>query len=279
MFVTIINDCIDDNVKGRLGTRVASLFGVSPTYVGVGGHLQTDNSVDPAEHEAAGCLIDVLDAAEDKGVVLVNVANRHAKGKKWPNGTPFGYFHIDDTLVVSTIDGYSLSLIKKLNLTDTIYVLDIPTVMNHLVRKDLVTEALAEHVIHTQFRSFEFEHRVARWLLDEIALPHEEYAISEVEDLPESIWYIDNFGNTKTTILPEDIEFEVGKKIQTRFGLVPCYNRLKDVPNHEPALIIGSSGYKEQRFVEFIVQGVSAEKQYNLSVGDRVLYSTIDKPI
>jgi hypothetical protein len=134
MFVTIINDCTDANVVGRQGTRVASLFGVSPTYVGVGAGLQSDNSADPAELEAAGCLIDVLDAAdEEKGVVLVNVANRHSKGKKWPNGTPFGYFYYRNTLVVSTIDGVVLSLVKKLKLVDFVFVMDIPTVLTELV--------------------------------------------------------------------------------------------------------------------------------------------------
>ncbi len=271
MFVTIINDCTDDNVKGRLGTRVASLFGTAPTYVGVGMNLVTDNASDPAEYEAAGCLIDVIDAANSEGVVLVNVANRHGKGKRWPNGTPFGYFILDNVLVVSTIDGLTLSLIKKLGLTDVIRLMDIPTVTKLLAKKDIITQDLAHHITHTQFRSFEFEPRVAKWISEGVVIPHEDYSIANVQTIPNAIWYVDNFGNTKTTLLPKDIAFEPGKKIPTRFGEVTCYSRLKDVPNGETAFIIGSSGYKEQRFLEFVVQGVSAAEKFNLSAGSPIL--------
>lgn len=272
MFVTVINDCLDDNVKGRVGTRIAALFGTPPTFVGVGGRLQSDNAADPAEYEAAGCLIDVLDAAEDAaGVVLVNVANRHAKGKKWPNGTPFGYFYVENKLVVSTIDGLSLSLIKKLKLTDTIQLLDIPALVKHLVGEKVISQELADHITHTQFRSFEFQPRVAKWLSDGINVPYTQYSILNTPDAPPAIWYIDNFGNTKTTILPHDIDFIPGKKVQTPFGVVRCYERLKDVPNHETALIIGSSGYKNQRFIEFVVQGLSAAERYNLHIGSQLV--------
>lgn len=267
MFVTVINDCTDFNVRGRIGTRVAGLFGVAPTYVGVGGKLSANNHADPAEYEAAGCLVDVLDTAEGKGVVLVNVANRHAKGKRWPNGTPFGYFWVQNVLVVSTIDGYSLSLIKKLHLASEIRVFDIPTVMQELARRNVVEEQLAEQIIHTQFRSLEFEPRAAKWLADKIDLPSTVYPLSEIETMPPAVWYIDNFGNCKTTLLPEDIDFAKGKVVQTRFGDVPCFARLKDVPNGHIAFIIGSSGYGDKRFLELVMQGVSVAKKKQLTVG------------
>src|SRR5688572_12965729 len=98
MFVTIINDCKDENAFGRQATKAAALFGCSIVTVGV------DSDI-----EAAGNLIDCLDAGEGKeGVILVNVAPRHGDAKKWPNGTPFGYFLYKETLVVTSIDGLTL---------------------------------------------------------------------------------------------------------------------------------------------------------------------------
>ena len=77
MFVTIINDCRDPNALGRQATRAASLFDCSVTPIGVENDL-----------EAAGMLVDVLDAAEDrKGVILVNVAPRQSSGKKHDNAS------------------------------------------------------------------------------------------------------------------------------------------------------------------------------------------------
>lgn len=75
MFCTIISDCQDDNVFGRQKTRIAALFGSSIdaiTMIGVSNEL-----------EAAGNLVDVLDAAGGaSGIVLVNVAPRDDKAKQ-----------------------------------------------------------------------------------------------------------------------------------------------------------------------------------------------------
>lgn len=275
MFCTIINDCLDANAVGRQGTRVASLLGVSPTFVGVGGVLTYENEFDAAEIQAAGCLIDVLDAAEGReGLVLVNVANRHAKGKRWPNGTPFGYFWYGKTLVVSSIDGMVLSLAKKMGVTDQINVMDVGEVMQFLAQQQHVTSEVAEHVAQTQFRSFDFTPRVGPYLLEHEEVPHEVVLFEQADflvDVPKGVWFVDNFGNVKTTILPEEIGFADGKVVKTKLGEVKCYARLKDVPNKETALIVGSSGIGDKRFVELVVQGVSAAEQYGLRVGDNIL--------
>lgn len=272
MFITIITDCTDENVRARLGTRVNALFGIPPNIIGVGGNLSFDNSHDPAEYEAAGCLIDTLDAAGDgQGIILANVANRHGKGKKWPNGTPFAYCYIRNTLVVSTIDGLVLSLLKKLKLVDSINILDIPSVVNGLARDKIITKTLAEQIINTQFRSFEFQPRVAKWLNDEKNIPSTTISINEMADIDKNIWFIDNFGNCKTTILPNEVEFQPGKGISTKLGNIKCFERLKDVPDGETAFIIGSSGYEDKRFVEFVVQGESAVKKYNLYPGIKII--------
>ncbi len=284
MFVTLITDCKDDNALGRSTTRLSTLFECNVTTIGVNGW--------DADLEAAGNLIDMLDAsAGKKGVILVNVAPRHKSGKKWPNGTPFGFFHYKETLVVISVDGLSLSLVKKLGIVNHINVMDIPTVMKYLKQQGIVSKDLVEHISHTQFRSFEFLPRVAAWLAEGIEIPSEKYPLKNVPHLPKAIWWIDNFGNVKTTLLPEDIGFKAGKKVffptslrggttkqsvvtkvdsgQARMTLI-CYNRLKDVPEDKPALIIGSSGLDEKRFLEIVVQGKSAEKELNLKSGQDI---------
>jgi S-adenosylmethionine hydrolase len=120
------------------------------------------------------------------------------------------------------------------------------------------------------FRSFEFIPRAAKWLTDGLQLPYKPYAISNTPDAPASIWFVDNFGNCKTTLRAEDVAFETGKQITTTVGPLTCYNRLKDVPDHQPALIIGSSGYNEDRFLELVIQGKNAAKQYNLTSGSLI---------
>lgn len=303
MFVTLITDCKDGNALGRSLTRLSTLFDCNITSVGVNGW--------DADLEAAGNLIDILDAsAGEKGVILVNVAPRHKSGKKWPNGTPFGYFHYKETLVVISIDGLTLSLVKKLKLVDEINLMDIPTVMNSLKQQAIVDQELVDHIIHTQFRSFEFVPRVAAWISQGIEIPSEKYALTNVPDAPNAIWWIDNFGNIKTTLLPEDVSFEPGKIISLQTSLrgaelskdsatkqsdqqeqsneitfapylreggdpsntvkLTCYNRLKDVPEKEPALIIGSSGLGANRFLEIIVQGISAQNHFQLKSGQEI---------
>jgi S-adenosylmethionine hydrolase len=110
--------------------------------------------------------------------------------------------------------------------------------------------------------------RLAKWLWDGLELPYEEYSMDQVPDAPKAVWWIDNFGNCKTTILPEEIAFEHGKIVQTKYGEFTCYNHLKDVPNEVTALIIGSSGLEHKRFVEFVIQGKSAAAKFGLSTGD-----------
>ncbi|MBI1839007.1 MAG: hypothetical protein HYR95_01760, partial [Candidatus Colwellbacteria bacterium] len=103
MNITIINDCRDANAAGRQAARAATLLGGTVAFIGVTNDL-----------EASGNLIDALDAIEGKGgIVLVNVAPRNGTAKKWENGTPFGYFWYKETLVLASVDGLTLSLVKK----------------------------------------------------------------------------------------------------------------------------------------------------------------------
>jgi S-adenosylmethionine hydrolase len=108
---------------------------------------------------------------------------------------------------------------------------------------------------------------MAKWVYENEDVPAEEMSLDEVPDAPKTVWWVDNFGNSKTTSLPEEIGFEAGKKIQTKVGEFTCYNRLKDVPNGEIGLIIGSSGYQNKRFLEIDIQGKSAAKELGLHSG------------
>lgn len=263
MFVTIITDCHDDGTKNRQTTRSASFFNTYISFVG----LDSYNEI-----EAAGNIIDTLDAAEDNpGIIMANCAPRHGKAKKWKNGTPFGYFKYKNTLIVSTVDGYMLSLAKKFGLIDKMYVTDIPTVLEEMVKIGQFPEDMRIPVINTQFRSFEYMPRLAKWVHEGVNVPAEELPLEEIADAPHVVWWVDNFGNCKTTMLAEEIGHEAGKKLKTRFGEIICYDRLKDVPNGETGLIIGSSGLGKKRFIEFVIQGKSAAGKFDIKTGDTII--------
>lgn len=272
MFVTVITDCADSNASARQVTRYQSFLGVPAHLIGL--NMETTNlDVHPShgELEAATNLIDSLDAAEgNRGVVVGNVAPRQGQGKHWPNGTPFGYFHYKNTLVIATIDGLILSLVKKLGLTDHIKMFDVPTVVDDMIARGYLDQSKRDLIAKSQFRSYEFVPRVAKWLTEGVELKHERYDISNVPDAPRVISYVDNFGNTVTTMLPEDIDFEAGKVIETKFGPVTCYDRLKDVPNGETAFIIGSWGLENKRWVSLVIQGHSAAAKYGLMPGTEI---------
>lgn len=262
MYVTIITDCQDDGTKNRQTTRAAAYFNTYISFVG----LDSYNEI-----EAAGNIIDTLDAAEgQEGIIMANCAPRHGKAKKWKNGTPFGYFQYKKTLIVATVDGYMLSLAKKFGLIETMYVTDIPTVLEAMIHQNKFPEDLRTPLIDTQFRSYEYMPRLAKWVHEGVKIPAEIIPLQDIADTPHVVWWIDNFGNCKTTMLAEEIGHEHGKKLHTRFGEVTCYNRLKDVPNGETALVIGSSGLGRKRFIEFVIQGKSAAKTYSVSTGDSI---------
>lgn len=246
---------------GRQATRISTLFGLNPSLVAINNY---------SELEAAGNIIDVLDASDGQnGVLLVNSAPRHKK--KWPNGTPFAYFYYKKTLVATTIDGLCLSLVKKFGLVDEICLTDVPTVVDYMIKEGHLDPHLRDTISKSQFRSFDYLPRLAKWIEDGLEIPHEKYLIEKVEDVPNAIWWVDNFGNCKTTLLREDIGFEPGKIIKTKFGEFKCYTQLRDVPLGEAALTIGSSGLHDKRFLEIIVQGKSAAEKFGIIVGSKVV--------
>ena len=259
MFITVINDCADDNAVGRQATRVQSLLGQSPAFVGVGSDL-----------EAAGNLVDIIDAAHGQaGIVLVNVAPRGGEGARFANGTPFCSFVVGKTTVYASVAGLTLSLVKKLGLTDAIEVFDVPTVLAEIVKRKLLPHDVAQQVAATQFRSYEFLPRLAHWRNSGIVVPSVRQAIETITEAPQAVWWVDNFGNCKTTILPQEIGFAAGKKVNLKplAQDLSCYFALKDAPTTEPSLVVGSSGFGDKRFLEIVLRGGNAATRSVLNSG------------
>ncbi|KKS18978.1 MAG: hypothetical protein UU76_C0010G0012 [Parcubacteria group bacterium GW2011_GWC1_41_7] len=269
MFITVITDCTSQNDIGRQETRLISLFDSPVSFVGVNSSLDLDATL-----ETAGNLIDILDAAEEReGVVIVNVAPRGDKsdGK---NGTSFCYFKYKNILVLSTIKGYTLSLIKKLKLVDSINLLDIEKVTDTTISNKLIDKVTGQRIIKSQFRSFDFAPRVAKWLKDGISLPSTPDLLSTISAVPNFIWFIDSFGNAKTTILTQDLRLKAKGKIKTTVGIFRYYDRLKDIPYGETAIYTGSSGLGNKRFLEIATQGRegSAAKTLTLKIGEEIKF-------
>ena len=257
MNITIINDCKDENAKGRQLARINSIFKCSANFIGVLNEL-----------EAAGNIIDILDAnGNDDGIILVNVAPRNGKAKKYLNGTPFGFFWYKNTLVVSSIDGFVLSLVKKLKVTSIISVLDIPKTLDILIKENRLPNHLKNHVVNNQFRSYEYLPRIAAFLFKNKQIKSKGIGIDFFPDAPKAIWWVDNFGNCKTTVLSTEINRNKYLSNDKTKNL-KYYPRLKDVPNKKPALVTGSSGLERKRFVELVIQGSNASKFFNLFSGD-----------
>jgi hypothetical protein len=242
----IINDCRDANAAARQIARAQALLHCPVSFIGVVNDL-----------EAGGNLIDTLDAIQDENAfVLVNVAPRHGHAKQWENGTPFCYFRYRNTLVIASVDGLTLSLVKKLRLVEAVNVLDIPTCLDIMDHDATLGPELKHNIINTQFRSYEFLPRVAAYLQTHRDIQSDVLAIDAISDAPDAVWWVDNFGNCKTTLLFSDLTPNVREKHALRY-----YDRLKDVPDKEIAFITGSSGLSNDRFLEICRQGSSAAEK------------------
>ncbi len=250
-FFGIVTDCDCRNAAGRQSLRVQSLCGLLPQVIGARNDL-----------EAAGHIVDALDAARcngGEGILLANVAPRNGLREKWPNGTPFCYIYIGKTLLVSTVAGQTLSLVKKLQLAETMHVLDIPTVMKWAVKKRLISSSEAENVTTTQFRSYEFLPRVALWIAARWKVPGQKMQVRDVvPDAPLAVWYVDDpFGNCKTTVLK-------GERNLTRFADLDFSEQLADVTPKNLSWVVGSSGFGTHRWLELVVNGESAAKRLSV---------------
>ncbi len=258
MFTTFINDCRDDNARARQTSRVGALLNTNLSFIGVDSDL-----------EAGMQLIDILDATSgQEGLVLVNVAPRGNDTKHHENGTPFAYTWYQKTLIISSVDGYALSALKRLKVVQEIHLLDIHLASAAMQKAGFITETEAKRIPLSQFRSFDFTPRVGIFMIQGNHLPSTVYAQDQIPALPPAIWNIDNFGNCKTTLLPSDLNMD--NPIHTRFGDLTFYNRLHDVPDAEVALVKGSSGIDDFRFVEILMQRRNFAKNSSAKIGDDI---------
>lgn len=257
--ISYISDCQDDNARGRIQIKLKKLFPNSQiTFIGA-----------KNEFEAGFNIIDSIDAGSD--FIFANVAPRYGNAKKWENGTPFGRLKYNNIDIFTTIDGYTLSLLQKISQKKLeVEVYDIPKVVPFFD----ISDDEKEKIIHTQFRSLNYLPLLGYELYHKHKLPFEIF--DEIPDQPHGICWIDCFGNAKTSILPEELDLKIGQEkilqINNQKIIVKHLPRLKDLPDNEVGLIVGSSGLNEKRFLEIMIQGGSAEKKLKLKTGDLISF-------
>jgi hypothetical protein len=195
--------------------------------------------------------------------------------KKWDNGTPFCAFKTGQTLVVSTYEGQTLALARDFGIVDTVELFDIPTVTAAAVEWGDLTPEEAKRINDTQFRSLEFMPLVAYWIWQGKPVPSTPQPLAELPSAEGRAWFIDNFDNIKTTLLPKDVDFADGKEVTLEGGITAtCYTRLTDVPKGKVALTIGSSGHGNNRFLELVIgHRGRAASELNIGIGASLLRS------
>lgn len=279
-----LTDCTDPNAVARLSARLAALFGHTPTILPLAG-------ADP-EGTAALTLLDLLRSGGEllggagrPTVVLVNIAPRDGH---WPNGVPFCYFRHGGHLVISTLNQRVLEPLRRhLGVTE-VAVTDVREVVEAAAAgwADL-RPAEIEEIVRTQFRSLWYVPLLARWLVDARPVPARTEAVAAsgdgrgrnrtdgtdgTDDLVARVAVVDNFGNCKLDLPAEALpgyaaggDLAVFDQISGLRREVRCYPRLVDVPDGEPGLITGSSGFG---FAELVVRGGSAARLFGLHEGD-----------
>lgn len=246
--ITIISDCKDPNARARQEIFYRALLGnVHITFIGVEHEL-----------EASGCLIDAIDAYKGtKGIIIVNVAPRGNK-EKYPNGVPFCFADFQNLKIIGTPNCFSLA--KKFELISHAFETDVETVCQKFLTKDESTR-----IAKSQFRSYEYLPHLAHWLSKGEEIPSNKIEIPDFGN-QNYIWYVDCFGNCKTTRIHDNL-----KASQRPFLRFKFKDTLADVPNDGMFYYIkGSSGYADKRFFEIVIQKGSAAKIMNKKVGDKI---------
>lgn len=278
----IITDCSDPNAQARQEVRFANLFGIRPMFVG----LTADRELQ--DLETAGLLVDVLDAADTHthepqkpNVILANVAPRGDDVREhWENGTPFCHFNVAGNTVLAPFEGRALLLAQKLGLVSAVNVLDIRTVTKFLTAEDVLKRPIARAINDSQFRSLHFLPLAARELIKGRNLPAKPEQLKPAPQVEPTAWYVDSFGNLKTTLLKADVNFQPGKVVKLANGeKAVCYRRLADVPTDELALTVGSSGYGTRRWLEVVIQKGDAAKELGFKIGSPMLDGVVERPL
>jgi len=292
-----INDCFyhgEANATVRAAGRIAACR-TSFNFVPV--------SLREEPNTLAFQLEEVLQTSQgEKMVIGANLASRdiiqHIKSNHLniENGLPFVAFWYMQTLVITTANPEVIRTIMNLSASGAlvdqnnspvshIAVLEIADVLNIIPSHYYYTnsariqgkteEEMKNYIIHTQFRSMYFVPLAADAIMQgdlpleklkniPLAQLDSEFSSQYSKYWPKkSIHYIDNFGNCKTGLRADDINFVPGSKYEVSFedfGTIEltAYSRLTDVPSKQPALIPGSSGFgydRNSRRLEFVING------------------------
>lgn len=250
-------DCKDPNALTRLEARLTTLFENSQIY-GVG--INSDI-------EASGCILDTLDAlriGNKPAIIIGNLAPR--SDKHYKNGAPFYIGKVGKVIIVATQTCFTL--LSKYKLIDTIYETDVETVC-----KKFLPKKEADRIANSQFRSFEYVPRLAKWVYEKKKIPATEHKIVTTNE--DQIWWVDNFGNCKTTITEKELHKNIVNnkatlKIHNKKVTLPFYQKLADVPKKGLGMIIGSSGYGDTRFAEIVKQGGNASLVFKIISGTKI---------
>ena len=124
-----------------------------------------------------------------------------------------------------------------------------------------------QRITNSQFRSFDFLPRVASWIVEKRNIPFNKYDLSKIPNSPSAFWLVDNFGNTKTTLLKEEINLDAENNAVIKIAGKPIkfsfYNMLNNLPDKAIGITFGSSGIGEKRFLEIIFRSGNAGKELN----------------
>jgi len=224
------------------------------------------------DYEAALNLVDQIDAiGENPGAIATNGAHRNGDAHKLGNGTKFCCFQYEKIWNISTIGGATLSLVRKLGVTKSIFVIHLDDAVKRMVRDGFIPKTSEPEIADSQFRSFDFVPPALAYVMSGKKLCCTEVPIDNiVQESQPVIAVIDCFGNGKTTILASELRVEDGH-VQTVFGRLPFFKRLADAPDETVAVIQGSSGLPGRRFAEIVINGGRATDELGFKVGDKVL--------
>ncbi len=238
--IAVFTDCHDTNARARQEVRYRALL---PMH---------DVTVYPvlSEQEAAGCIIDALDASLGVPVIIVgNVAPRGVTHDE--NGCPFSYTKVGDAIIIGTPNVFQL--LPQFGAAKSVEQTDV-----YRASVTYLPESEARRIANSQFRSYEYLPHLASWLHAGRQVPATTVPISPSESA--FVWCVDNFGNMKTSAT--DIT-----ELSPTFRALPFIPRLTDVPHHTAAVTVGSSGLRDKRFLEIVISGKSAKEHFGLTVG------------
>lgn len=211
--------------------------------------------------EAAGNIVDALDALGECGAIVCNSApRRDARGT---NGSAIVFGRVGEVTIISTVG--PLGLLNRL----------VPNFTAQAVDVDRYTrECMCNQRETFNFRGLE----VIPWILDDLRndsqLPYVSTRQTTFPTVEPCVWLVDTIEgrptNIKLSFLRDEAPwFKPGNRISIQFGDLPartliCYERLTHIPDDEAGIYEGSSGLGTRRFLEVAIMGGSAAAAFSV---------------